>query len=150
VADFLNGNVYSTDAAVAGLGWSFTIDLAAQQKYGSTIDLEDCAIEFKIYRLADTRSLAPTTDAPLLTLTLGNGLERATNEPALQEGTLVITPVQSQGLLEDDTYRFFAYQWRVLIDGGETIAAPVGGDFEGQFGLAKPGWIQAALARLRV
>ncbi len=78
MADFLNDSTCSTDAAVAGLGYRFTADLATAQEYDPSFTLLNCAIALKIYALADrARTLASINPAaPSLTLTLGNGLVR--------------------------------------------------------------------------
>jgi hypothetical protein len=152
VTDFLNGKTYSVDAAVTGLGWRFTVDLATAQVYEPDFSLVDCAISLNLYALADrAKTLAPVASTPDLTLSLGSGLERPTagNLAAEQWGILTITPTQCAMLLGDDTYRFFAYQWRVTPDGGAIVAAPVGEGYDGRFGLCLPGYGKEALAKLR-
>ena len=152
MADLLNGKTYAADAAVTGLGWRFTVDLATAQIYDPDFTLVDCAISLKLYALADrAKTLAPSASTPDLTLSLGSGLERPTagNLAAEQWGILTITPTQCATLLRNETYRFFAYQWRVTPAGGAIVAAPVGEGYDGRFGLCLPGYAKDALAKLR-
>jgi hypothetical protein len=152
MADSLNGKVFATDAAVAGFGWEFTVDLAEVQKYEPAYTLENCAIQLKLYPLADrAKTLAPLSITPALTLSLGQGLTRVAddgNQPDTQYGTLVITPQQSATLLGDATYRLVAYQWRVEV-GGVILASAISEGYDGRFGLALPGYTAEALERLR-
>lgn len=162
MTDFLDGQVYHIDAAVAGLGWTFSVDLAKVVAFTPLFTLVDCTIALKLYPLVDRgKTLLPISSTPAVTLSLGSGLTRMVNaDPLLsgnradtQIGTMVITPGQCTTLIAGGTYRFVNYQWRVTLADGGTIAAPTQqggkGDYDGRFGLTLPGISGEALALIK-
>jgi hypothetical protein len=162
MADFLDGKVYRIDAAVAGLAWSFTVDLPFVTQSTPGFTLADCLIFLRLYPLVDRgKTLQPISNTPAVTLSLGSGLTRMTNaDPLLdgnradtQIGTLVITPQQCTTLIAGGTYRFVGYEWRATLASGGIVAAPTQqgekGPYEGKFGLTLPGISGEALALIK-
>jgi|GEM_PF-6740300 len=162
MADFLDGKVYKTDAAVAGLGFTFSVDLAEVTAFTPLFTLVDCAIALRLYPLVDRgKTLQPISTTPAVTLSLGSGLTRMVNaDPLLggnradtQIGTLVITPQQCTTLIAGGTYRFVGYEWRATLASGSIVAAPTQqgekGPYEGKFGLTLPGISGEALALIK-
>jgi hypothetical protein len=148
MADVLNNSVYSlTGIDLAGLVATFSSD---------DIVLTDATYALEIYKLdgalqvvteggaevisTKTRKLPPLSATPNLTLTVGSGITVDTNTATLQELTFTITAAQLTTLLGSGTSAAYRYFWQITPSGGATQARPLGGGYDGVFGLVAPGY----------
>lgn len=141
MADDLNQKTYYIGAAIAGLSWSFTRPAA-----DSVTNYTDCAIALRIYE-QNSRGV-PVAATPTLSLSLGNGLTRATNTASTQSGILEISATQAGNLLgTTSAAKRFGYVWSITPVGGAPLRSPLGAGFDGWFVLAQEGYGGAAAVK---
>jgi hypothetical protein len=138
VADDLDGKTLNSGAGSPPLGWAFT------RAAGDTAtNYTGAAIALVIYGTDSLKATAQPTESPVLTLSIGSGLTKTTNDPDLQEGTITFTAANLTTLRGAVQRAQFRYFWKVTPTGAaDAFTAFVNetGGYDGVFFVQAPGW----------
>lgn len=139
MANVLQGKTLNSGADSPPLTWAFT-----RPAGDTTTDYTGAAIRLLVHPAESLKENALPTDADdaQLTLSIGAGLTRETDEPDEQSGTLTFTSIQLKALLgtaNRGQYRFFL---DIQPSGAARFTSFVGeeGGYDGVFYVVRPGF----------